>query len=171
MFLSTALTIIALDRRGAQLLLQLCSSANSFKFWSEYQMMYCWQWYYHHVPYRGKFSRKSVQTLQKKFSRFLFLWMWDALATPLPVDGHASYASQRTLNDKAKKQACATMAQSSFCVEAFAITKVSRLQQWARNQRIGFSTADLDFNNFGASLKDSLVFCIVSGFLFFTATI
>ena len=98
-----------------------------------------------------KFSRKSVQTLQKKLLRFLFSQMRDTLATPLPVDGHASYASQRTLNDKAKKQACATTAQSSFCVEAFAITKVSRLQQRVRNQRIGFSTADLDFDNFRAS--------------------
>ena len=41
-----------------------------------------------------KFSRKSVQTLQKKFSRFLFSRMRDALATPLPVDGHASYAKR-----------------------------------------------------------------------------
>jgi len=41
-----------------------------------------------------KFSRKSVQTLQKKFLRFLFSRMRDALATPLPVDGHASYAKR-----------------------------------------------------------------------------
>ena len=76
MFLSTALTVMALHRRGAQLLLQLCSSANSFKFWSEYQMMYCWQWYYHHHIEGNfhwcKFSRKSVQTLQRKFRGFYF---------------------------------------------------------------------------------------------------
>ena len=176
MFLSTALAIMALDRRGAQLLLQLCSSANSFKFWSEYRMMYCWQWYYHHVSYRGKFLLvkifvKKCPDSSEEISWFLFSWMWDAPATPLPVDGHASYASRRTLNDEAKKQACATTAQSSFCVGAFAITKVSRLQQWARNWRIGFSTDDLNFNNFIASLTDLLVFCIVAGFLFFTVTI
>ena len=36
-------------------------------------------------------------------------------------------------------------------MEAFAITKVSRLPPRARNRRIGFSTADLGFDNFGAS--------------------
>jgi len=38
-----------------------------------------------------------------------------------------------TLNDEANKQACATTAYTSFCVEAFAITKVSRLPPRARN--------------------------------------
>ena len=36
-------------------------------------------------------------------------------------------------------------------MEAFAITKISRLPPRARNQHIGFSIADLDFDNFGAS--------------------
>ena len=42
-----------------------------------------------------KFSRKSVQIVQKKFSQFLFSRMRDALATPLPVDNHAPYANRR----------------------------------------------------------------------------
>ena len=51
------------------------------------------------------------------------------------------------------------MAYSSFFEEAFANTKVSRLPPWPRNWLVnGFSTADLDFNNFRASLLDSLAF-------------
>ena len=53
----------------------------------------------------------------------------DALTTPLPDDGHTPYArvtEEMTLNDEVK-QACATTAYSSFCVEYLAITKVSRL--------------------------------------------
>ena len=65
-------------------------------------------------------------------------------------------------NDEAK-QACATTAYSSFCVEAFAITKVSRLHAGAGEKLAcwteGFSTADLELDNFGASLTGSLVFC------------
>ena len=38
-----------------------------------------------------------------------------------------------------------------LCVEAFTIKKVSRLPPRLRNQRVGFSTADLDFDNFGMS--------------------
>ena len=73
--------------------------------------------------------------------------MRDSLATPLPLDGHAPYAKRHWM----KKQACATTAWSSFCVEAFEITKVSRLPPRARNRRVGFSTADLDFDNCGTS--------------------
>ena len=57
----------------------------------------------------------------------------DALTTPLPDDGCAPYArvtEEMTLNDEAK-QACATTAYSSFCVEPLAITKVSRLHAGA----------------------------------------
>ena len=49
---------------------------------------------------------------------------------------HKNFLQKRhwkTLKDKAKKQACVTMAKSSFCVEAFAITKVSGLPPWARS--------------------------------------
>ena len=35
----------------------------------------------------------------------------------------------------------------------------------------GFSTADLNFDNFGASLTGSLAICIVAGWFFSTATI
>jgi len=52
-----------------------------------------------------------------------------------------------------------------LCVEAFAITKVSRLhagadENWLVEQKD--SAADLDFDNFGTSLTGSLVFCIHS---------
>ena len=51
------------------------------------------------------------------------------------------------------------MAYSSFFEEAFANTKVSRLPPRARNWLVnGFSTADLDFDNFRASLLDLLAF-------------
>ena len=69
------------------------------------------------LPYSGKFSLVQIFTERKR----------DALTTPLQMMAtphmHAVY--QRP-NDEAK-QDCATTAYSSFCVEAFAITKVSRL--------------------------------------------
>ena len=40
---------------------------------------------------------------------------------------------ETTLNDEKKKQACETMAKSSFCVEGFAFTKVSGLPPWMEN--------------------------------------
>ena len=54
--------------------------------------------------------------------------------TSLTVDVHTLHANQATRrNDKTKKQVCATMADSSFCVEAIAFTKVSGvLLQWVR---------------------------------------
>ena len=48
----------------------------------------------------------------------------------LPVDGYAPTSEPKkltALNDEKKKQACAKMARSSFCVEGFAFTKVSGL--------------------------------------------
>ena len=51
------------------------------------------------------------------------------------------------------------MAYSSFFEKAFTNTKVSRLPPQARNWLVkGFSTADLDFDNFRTSLLDSLAF-------------
>ena len=38
-----------------------------------------------------------------------------------------------------------------LCGGFFEITKVSRLPPRARSRRVGFSTADLDFDNFGVS--------------------
>ena len=67
---------------------------------------------------------------KKFFAVFIFAERkCDALTTPTPDDGPAPYArvtKEMTLNDKAK-QAYATTAYSSFCVESLAITKVSRL--------------------------------------------
>ena len=61
---------------------------------------------------------------------------------------------ETTVNNKVNEQPCAAMAYSSFCVDASAITKVSRLPLWARNWLVEQKdyTADLDFDNFGASL-------------------
>ena len=57
----------------------------------------------------------------------------DTLTTPLPVYGHVPHANRRYDTERRSKQACATTAYSSFCVEAFAITKVSRLPPRVRN--------------------------------------
>ena len=47
---------------------------------------------------------------------FIFIeQMCDARTTPLPIDSHAPYAKLATQrNNKTEKQACATMAESSF---------------------------------------------------------
>ena len=119
---------------------------------------------------RYKFLRKCVRTLQMKFSQFLFsqtkVWCSDHTPTgwwPHPI---CTCTEEMTLNDEAKKQACATTAYSSFCVEAFAITKVSILHAGAGEKLAswteGFSTADIEVDNFGASLTGSLAFCIHS---------
>ena len=46
-----------------------------------------------------KFLRKSVQTLQKKFSRFLFSRMWDSLSD----DGHVPYANRHWTTKRRSK--------------------------------------------------------------------
>ena len=92
MFLSTVLAVIALDRRGAQLLLQPCSSANSFKFWSEYRKLYCWlcwQQYEHHVPYSGKFlllqifAKKRPDSSEETFAVSIFADVGHSGHTPI----------------------------------------------------------------------------------------
>ena len=97
-----------------------------------------------------KFSRKRVQTLQKKFSRFLFSRMRDTLATPLPV-----MATPHMRNGTERRNEEASLCNNGLifllCGGFFEITKVSRLPPRARNRRVGFSTADLDFDNFGVS--------------------
>ena len=96
------------------------------------------------LPYSGKFllvqifAEKCADSSEEIFADVGLSISW----WPRPI-------CEPALNDEAKKQACATMAWSSFCVEAFEITKVSRLPPRARNRRVGFSTADLDFDNFG----------------------
>ena len=118
-------------------------------------------------------SRKCIQTLQKKFSWFLFSRnKRDALTTPLSVDGHVHMrAEETTLNDEANKQACATTAQPSFCVDAIAISKVSRLPLRARNNR---RIRALLISTSTTSERLSRVFwhfCKVGGRFFSTATI
>ena len=67
------------------------------------------------------------------------------------------------------------MAYSSFCVEALAITKVSRLHASVDEKLAcwteGFSTADLNSDNFRVSLTGLLAFCIHSSWVCFPATI
>ena len=70
------------------------------------------------LPYSGKFSLVQIFAERKR----------DALTTPLQMMATppiCMHVYQRP-NDEVK-QACATTAYSSFCVEAFAITKVLRL--------------------------------------------
>ena len=93
-----------------------------------------------------KFSRKSVQTLQKKFP-----WIQDSPATPLPVDGHTPYAKRHWTTKRRSKP----VQQQPNLPFVWRLSKLRRYQSrrppWARNRRVGFSTADLDFNNFGVS--------------------
>ena len=118
-----------------------------------------------------KISWKCVQILQKKFSWCLFLWNECVMFWPHPyqfMDTLHMQNKETTLNDAAKKQACATTALSSFCEEAFAITKVSvsGLPPWTRNWLNYWINLD-----FEASLTGSLVICIVAGWFFSTAAI
>ena len=73
-----------------------------------------------------------------------------------------------TLNDEAK-QACATTAYFSFLCGGFEITKISWLHAGAGENLAcwteGFNIADLELDNFGASLTGLLVFCIHSSSL------
>lgn len=69
---------------------------------------------------------KYDQTFQMKF---LFLWNKCMTLWPLPcqliaMPPCANRRNDMTLNDEAEKQAWATTALPSFCVEAFTITKV-----------------------------------------------
>ena len=106
-----------------------------------------------------KFSRKYVCTL---FSRneSVTLWPHPYQIWPRPIA-----RIPRKLKDKAN-QDCATMVYFSFCGEAFAITKVSRLHDGAGEKLAcwteGFGTADLKLDNFGAFLTGLLVFCLHS---------
>ena len=93
-----------------------------------------------------KFSRKSVQT--QIFAVFIFADVGPSGHTP--TSWWPRPICETALNDEAKKQACATTAWSSFCVEAFEITKVSRQPPRAGNRRVGFSWSR-PFNNFGTS--------------------
>ena len=80
------------------------------------------------------FAEMRPNPSEEIFAVFIFAKQkHDALTTPLLDDGHTPYAhvtEEMTLNDEAK-QACATMAYSSFCVESFAITKISKLHAGA----------------------------------------
>ena len=83
---------------------------------------------------------------------------------PRPI---CTCTKEMTLNDKAQ-QSKASLCNNGllFCVEAFTITKVSRLHVAADEKLAcwteGFTTAELDFDNFGVSLTGSLVLCIHS---------
>ena len=93
------------------------------------------------VPYSRKFSLVQIfaemrpYPSEEIFAVFIFTERKrDALTTPLPDDGHAPHVcvtEKMTLNNEAR-QGCATTAYSSLCVEALAITKVSRPRERGR---------------------------------------
>jgi len=60
--------------------------------------------------------------------------MYDALTTPLAVDGLPT--EETTLNNEVKKQACATTAWCFLSVQAFVITKASNLPPLVEHIRI-----------------------------------
>ena len=66
------------------------------------------------------------------------------------------YCEHPSENTEAKKQASVTMCEFSFCVEAIMFTKLSGLLLYGQKklgcQRERVSTADLNFDSFGASL-------------------
>ena len=118
---------------------------------------------------RCKFSRKSAQTLQKKFSRFLFSRMRDSLATPLSVDGHAPYAKRHWTTKRRSKP----VQQRPDLPFVWRLSKLRRYQDCRRGRETGAldSALLISTSTTAERLTDSLVFCIVAGWFFFTATI
>ena len=89
-----------------------------------------------------------------------------ARTAPLPVDVHTPHANLATRrNDKVKKQAGISTAESSFCVEAITFTKVSGLPPWMRNRLVEQKDSVLLILTSTASegllIAASLAFCIV----------
>ena len=77
------------------------------------------------------FAEMRLYPPEEIFAVFIFAERKrDALTTPLQMIATPHMHVYQRPNDEAK-QACATTAYSSFCVEAFAITKVSRLHAGA----------------------------------------
>ena len=128
-----------------------------------------WAWYRTTGNFRWcNISRKYIQWNFRSFWLSCNMTLW-----PHPYQLMAMshmWTEEMTLNNKVNKQACARMAYSPFCVEAFAITKVSGLPLRARNQPVELLIS-LDFENSGASLLGLLAFCKVAGWFFSTATI
>ena len=91
-----------------------------------------------------KISQKCIHRLSRKNFLFLFLrkcvMLWPHLHQLMAMPGMRT--KETTLNDEAKKLVQQWPSQ---------LWKVSRLLPWVRNWHVGFSTADLDFDNFGAS--------------------
>ena len=85
----------------------------------------------------------------------------DTWNTSLPVGGHTPHVNLTTLtNDKARKQAGASMAESFVWRPSIRTAAVGE-KLGCRTE--GFSDADLDFNSFGVPLAASLALCIVAG--------
>ena len=109
------------------------------------------------AKFRGNASRHF-----RNFHGFYFRkQMHDALTTPPPVDGHTPHANQRDDTEQRSEEGLC-----NFCVEAFAIMKVSGLPPWARNwlvEQKDSPLADLNFDNYGAPLTGSLTLCVVTG--------
>ena len=123
-----------------------------------------------------KISWKCIQTLQKKFSWNNACYQSGCIFTQpvsTPVDGYTPHVNWRQ-NNTERRSTEASLSNNVLvflCVEVFAITKVSIVLPWMRNWLCwskGFSTADLDFDNFRASLTGLCAFCIVAGWFFST---
>ena len=129
----------------------LCNYLLTFKIWPYSGKVFC----------RCKISRKCVQTLQK-FLRYLFSrnkcvhsdhtpTSWWPHPTCEPKKQHWR-TKQRS---KLVKQVQSLISRGLRNCESIGTTAV------VRNWLVGFSTADLDFDNFGASLTGSLVFVYI----------
>ena len=121
-----------------------------------------------------KILQKCVHadSLEEDFAVFIFTeWMHDALTTP--VDGHAPHANRINHTEWWSKEAssCNNSLVFLLCGGLCNFEKYQALSEKLACWTKGFSTADLDFDNFQASLIGLLPFCIVAGWFFSTATI
>ena len=114
------------------------------------------------LPYSSwcKFSRKCVCTLQKKFTQFLFSLNKSMMLWPHPyqmMDTPHMHVYQR--NDTEQRS------EASLCNNGLLfLSQLQKYQDCWRGWKLacwteGFSTADLELDNFGVLLTGSLVFC------------
>ena len=151
-----------------------------YTIWSWLEQLLSWHCLLQVMPYSRKFS--LVQNFAKMpsdsseeifaMSFFFAEWMCDALTTPLPVVGLTGEPRKRhwttkwssLCNDGLVFILCGSVCNYESIRPA---TVGEKLACWTE----GFSTADLNFDNFGASLTGSLAFCTLAGWFFSTVTI
>ena len=129
------------------------------------------------IPYSRKFSpvqiftEKRPDSSEEIFAVFISR-MRDALATPLPVDSYVPYANRRNDTEWRSKEASLCNNGLIFLLRG-GLRNYEGIKTATAGEKPGCwiqYTGELKFDNFGASLTDSFVFCIVAGW-FFTATI